>query len=65
MPQSESARRTILQIEPSLSFVHRTNIKRYKDLLGTDLSNSERLTVQGRLAEEEAALRRLSRRGAP
>jgi hypothetical protein len=56
MPEQESARRSLAQIEASLSFVHQANIERYKSLLKTDLSDGERLLIRGQLAEEEAAL---------
>jgi hypothetical protein len=46
-------------------FAHRANIKRYQNLLGTDLSDDERLFVQRRLAEEKVALRQLADNGAP
>ena len=59
MSQSESARRSLSQIEASLSFFHRANLQRYRKLLGTNLSDRERMTVHSRLVEEEAALRRL------
>jgi hypothetical protein len=52
------------QIESSLMFAHRTNIQRYQNLLGTDLSDDERLFVQRRLAEEKLALRQLEENGA-
>jgi len=64
MPQRESARRSVSQIEASLAFVHRTNIVRYKKLLMSDLSDDDRISVLRRLAEEEAALRQFNCRGA-
>jgi hypothetical protein len=62
MPKSESARRAVSQIDASLSFVHLTNIERYKKLLATDLGDNVRMFVQSRLAEEEASLRQLNKR---
>ena len=58
MPKREAARHSMSQIEASLSFVHRANIARYNKLLGTDLTDSERLVIKRQLAEEEAALRK-------
>jgi hypothetical protein len=55
----------VSQIESSLMFAHRANIKRYQNLLATDLSEDERLFVQKRLAEEKVALRRLEGNSAP
>jgi hypothetical protein len=51
------ARRFVSDIEASLTFVHRANIQRYKKLLGTHLTDDERMFIQQRLAEEETALR--------
>lgn len=42
-----SARRSLAQIEASLSFVHQANIERYKSLLKTDLSDGDRLLIRG------------------
>ena len=55
--KSTSAHRLASETEASFSFVHRANIERYKKLLGTYLTDSERVFVQRRLKEEEAALR--------
>jgi len=41
------------------SFAHQKNIERYRKLLRTYLTDIERLFVQRRLAEEQAALRHL------
>jgi hypothetical protein len=41
------------------SFAHQKNIERYRKLLRTYLTDNERLFVQRRLAEEQAALRQL------
>ena len=62
MPEQELARRSLAQIEASLSFVHQANIERYKSLLKTDLSDGDRLLIRGQLAEEEAALRKMAGR---
>lgn len=56
MLERESARRSLTQIEASLSFVHQTNIEICKKLLKTDLSDEDRLLIREQLAEEEAAL---------
>ena len=58
----DSARRSLAQIEASLSFVHQANIERYKSLLKTDLSDGDHLLIREQLAEGEAALRKVAGR---
>jgi hypothetical protein len=40
-------------------FVHRTNIAKYRRILGTYLTPEERQFVERRLAEEQAALQQV------
>jgi hypothetical protein len=56
LPQKESARQAVSQIEASLLFVRQANIARYLNLLATDLSASQRVIVQSCLNKERAAL---------
>lgn len=56
--KSTSTHRLVSEIEASFSFAHRANIERYKKLLGTYLTDDERVFVQRRLEEEKAGLRR-------
>jgi len=46
-------------LESSLCTAHQNNINRYKRLLETYLTDIERNFVEGRLSEEQAALRLL------
>ena len=55
-----SARRAISEIETSLLFVHRANIKRYEGLLQTQLTDTERAFILRRLQEERHSLAELS-----
>jgi hypothetical protein len=45
--------------------VRRTNVERYRRMLKTHLTITERLFVERRLAEEEVALQQTARNGAP
>ena len=45
-------------------YAHRQNLARYRRLLATDLTVEERRFVERRVAEEQAALRRLSQNSA-
>jgi hypothetical protein len=47
--------------ETTQQYAHRQNIARYRRLLDTDLTADERRFVERRVAEEQAALRRLFR----
>lgn len=46
-------------------FAHEANIERYRRLLRTYLTDTERAFVERRLAEEQSALQQLTRRAAP
>ena len=46
--------------EMTQQYAHRQNIARYRRLLDTNLTAEERRFVERRVAEEQAALRRLS-----
>ena len=48
------------QEDPAVSFAHRENIERYKRILRTHLTEDERVFIQRRLAEEQAALEQLA-----
>lgn len=43
----------------ALTFAYRTNIERYQRLLRTELGPNERTFIEGRLAEDEQALREI------
>jgi hypothetical protein len=45
--------------------VRRTNVERYRRMLKTHLTITERLFVERRLAEEEVALQQIARNVAP
>jgi len=49
------------KLESSMSFAHRANIERYKKLLNTRLTDTERAFVLLRLEEERRALDQLSK----
>lgn len=49
------------KLESSMSFAHRVNIERYKKLLNTRLTDTERAFVLLRLEEERRALDQLSK----
>jgi hypothetical protein len=51
--------------ETAQQYAHRQNLARYRRLLDTHLTAEERRFVERRLAEEQAALRRLSGSAAP
>ena len=53
------------QLEASLFFAHQANIQRYKNLLGTYLSDAERMLVEQRLAEEQRALDKIAKVNGP
>jgi len=59
MPQWQSARQSMSQIEVSLLFVHRANLQIYKKLLATDLSDTERMLFLRKITGAEAALIKL------
>jgi hypothetical protein len=59
MPQWQSARQSMSQIEVSLLFVHRANLQIYKKLLATDLSDTERMLFLRKITEAEEALIKL------
>jgi hypothetical protein len=46
--------------ETTEQYAHRQNLDRYRRLLATHLTAEERRFVERRMAEEQAALRRLS-----
>jgi len=46
--------------ETTEQYAHRQNLTRYRKLLATHLTAEERRFVERRVAEEQAALRRLS-----
>jgi hypothetical protein len=46
--------------EMTQQYAHRQNIARYRSLLDTNLTAAERRFIERRVAEERAALRRLS-----
>ena len=48
--------RGLSQLKTARLFAHRTNVDRYKKMLGTDLTDNERAFVEQRLAEEQVAL---------
>jgi hypothetical protein len=50
--------------ETTQQYAHRQNLARYRRLLATHLTAEERRFVERRVAEEQAALRRLSGRAA-
>lgn len=50
----------LLNTEATQQFIHRTNIVRYRKILGTYLTTDERHFVERRLAEEQAALQQLA-----
>jgi hypothetical protein len=50
--------------ETTQQYAHRLNLARYRRLLATHLTAEERRFVERRVAEEQAALRRLSGRAA-
>lgn len=47
--------------ENALRWAHRANIDRYRRILATPLTETERQFVQNRLAEEQRAMERLGR----
>jgi hypothetical protein len=47
--------------ETTQQYAHRQNLARYRRLLDTHLTAEERRFVERRVADEQAALRRLSR----
>jgi hypothetical protein len=51
--------------ETTQQYAHRQNLARYRRLLDTHLTAEERRFVERRVAEEHAALRRLSGSAAP
>ncbi|MFY9834898.1 MAG: hypothetical protein WAK55_00235 [Xanthobacteraceae bacterium] len=50
--------------ETTQQYAHRQNLARYRRLLDTHLTAEERRFVERRVADEQAALRRLSRSAA-
>ena len=50
-----------LRMETAERFAHRANITKYQKILATYLTAEERRFVERRLAEEQAALRQLSK----
>jgi hypothetical protein len=48
------------KMESTEQFVHRTNIAKYRRILGTYLTTEERRFVERRLAEEQALLQQLA-----
>ncbi len=48
------------QLDAAASFAHQENIERYKRILRTHLTDIERVFIQRRLAEEQAALEQLA-----
>jgi len=48
------------QMETAEQFVHRTNIVKYRRILGTYLTSEERRFVERRLTEEQAALQQVA-----
>lgn len=48
------------ETETAFVFAHKANIERYRRILETYLTTDERRFVEGRLAEERAALQRLA-----
>lgn len=48
------------QLDAAMLFAHRENIKRYKRILRTHLTEDECVFIQRRLAEEQAALEQLA-----
>jgi hypothetical protein len=47
-------------IQNAFVFAHQANIERYRKILETYLTTDERHFVESRLAEEQAALKRLA-----
>ncbi len=58
-------KQSMSQPNAALSFAHRDNIERYRRILRTYLTEIERIFVQRRLAEEQAALERLASKARP
>jgi hypothetical protein len=54
-------RRAASELDTAMMSAHRKNIARYEGLLESALSADERRYVERRVAEERAALRRISR----
>ena len=48
------------QLDAAFLFAHRANSERYKKILGTYLTDEEQAFVRRRLAEEQAAIERLT-----
>ncbi|HUI98021.1 MAG TPA: hypothetical protein VLX44_19850 [Xanthobacteraceae bacterium] len=56
-----TGRRGASELDTAMMSAHRKNIARYQGLLESALSADERRYVERRVAEEQAALRRISR----
>jgi hypothetical protein len=59
--KSASRKPPVSHTDSAFCFAHQSNIKRYRTILQTYLTDEERAFVQRRLLEEEAALLKLTR----